>query len=139
MSDPMMQTPPMPQQPTMGAPQQQPGMGSNVEKNLSVFNPKDMILMLKTMANDPQATVRDFLSRIGIDADGPVAQITQWIQKGMENATPLGQMKNMGGGPPAGSGMPPAEPEMPGRKPMVQPPGAPTAGGMEGLLGKLGR
>ena len=111
----------------------------NNQLYLSIFNPKDLIIMIKTMANDPQAKVRDLLSRLGIDADGPVAQITDWLQRSKENATPLGQIKNMGGGPPVGSGMPPAEPQMPGRKPMVSPPGAPTAGGMEGLLGKIGR
>jgi hypothetical protein len=122
-----------------GGPGGMPPGGSGVEKNLSIFNPKDLIIMIKTMANDPQAKVRDLLSRLGIDADGPVAQITDWLQRSKENATPLGQIKNMGGGPPVGSGMPPAEPQMPGRKPMVSPPGAPTAGGMEGLLGKIGR
>ena len=121
----------------MGA---KPPGGSPVEQNLSVFNPKDFVLMVKTMANDPKATVRDLLSRLGIDADGPVAQITDWINKSMENATPLGQIKNMaGGGQMAQAAPPEAGPQIPGRKPMVQPPGAPTAGGIEGLLGKLGR
>jgi len=115
--------------------------GSPVEKNLSIFDPKDMIIMLKTMANDPQATVRDFLMKLGIDADGPVAQITQFIQKGMENATPLGQMKNIaGGGQPNQAAISPGgqPPTMPGRKPMVEPPMAPTAGGLSGLLNKMG-
>ena len=145
MSDSMMPNP-MGKAP-MGAPVppgpgQMPGapMGSAVEKNLSIFNPKDFILMIKTMANDPQATVKDLLAKMGIDSDGPVAQITEWLQKSMENATPLGQIKNMGGGGPLAGAVPQqGEPQMPGRKPMVQPPQAPTAGGMEGLIGKLGR
>lgn len=120
------------------APGGMPG-GGGVEKNLSIFNPKDFVIMVKTMANDPQATVRDLLSRLGIEADGPVSQITEFISKGMENATPLGQMKNIsagaGGTELSPGGQPPA---MPGRKPMVQPPGAPTAGGMDGLLNRLG-
>lgn len=99
--------------------------------------------MVKTMANDPKATVRDLLGRLGIDADGPVTQITDFLNKSKENATPLGQMKNIAAGAP-GPDMaqlsPGGQPEtMPGRKPMVSPPGAPTAGGIEGLLGKLGR
>lgn len=144
MADPqMMQKPPMPPQgapqggPPMGGPPQPGGGMGGIEKNLSIFNPKDFILMVKTMANDPKATVRDLLQRLGIDADGPVAQITDWLSKSMENATPLGQIKNMaGGGVP--STAPQSEPQMPGRKPMVQPPPAPTAGGMQGLMGKLG-
>lgn len=141
MSDTMMPNPmgkapmgaPVPPGPSpMGGP-----MGSAVEKNLSIFNPKDFILMVKTMANDPKATVRDLLQRLGIDADGPVAQITEWLNKSMENATPLGQIKNMGGGGSIPSTAP-QEPQMPGRKPMVQPPPAPSAGGMSGLLSKLG-
>lgn len=130
--------PPGPGGPPMGGPPPggPPGMGG-IEKNLSIFNPKDFILMVKTMANDPKATVRDLLQRIGIDADGPVAQITEWLSKSMENATPLGQIKNMGGGGSIPSTAP-REPQMPGRKPMVPPPQAPTAGGMSGLLSKLG-
>ena len=125
--------PPGPQMP--GAP-----MGSAVEKNLSIFNPKDFILMIKTMANDPQATVRDLLQRLGIDADGPVTQVTDFLMKSKENATPLGQIKNMAGGGQMPPGAPPqGEPQMPGRKPMVQPPPAPTAGGMQGLISQLGR
>ena len=124
MADQMMGKPPVP-----GAPAPVPG-GNPVEKNLSIFNPKDFVLMVKTMANDPKSTVRDLLTRLGIDADGPVTQITDWLNKNMENATPLGQIKNMaGGGPMAESAPPQGEPQMPGRKPMVQPPGAPSAGG----------
>ena len=146
MSDMMGPKPPMgqmsggmpgPAQPPQGMPGQ-PSVGSNVEKNLSIFNPKDFVIMVKTMANDPAATVRDLLSRLGIDADGPVAQITDFIQKGMENATPLGQMKNMAGG--ASTQLSPGgqPPVMPGRKPMVQPPSAPGLAGMEGLVNRLG-
>jgi hypothetical protein len=137
-----------PQMPTAGASQGMPPAGglpgqfggSAVEKNLSIFNPKDFILMVKTMANDPKATVRDLLQRLGIDADGPVTQVTDFLMKSKENATPLGQIKNMAGaGPLATAGPPQGEPQMPGRKPMVQPPPAPTAGGMDGLINKLGR
>lgn len=144
MADPMMGAqPPMPSpqgSPAGGSPMPggMPG-GGGVEKNLSIFNPKDFVIMVKTMANDPKATVRDLLSRLGIEADGPVSQITEFISKGMENATPLGQMKNISAGA-GGTELSPGgqPPVMPGRKPMVQPPAAPTAGGMDGLLNKLG-
>lgn len=136
---PSMPKPQMPGGMPAGGPGGIPGAGGNVERNLSIFNPKDFVLMIKTMANDPKATVRDLLARLGIDADGPVAQITQWLQKNMENATPLGQIKNMaGGGAVASPAAPQAEPQMPGRKPMVQPPGAPTAGGIQGLMNRIG-
>lgn len=132
--------------PPMGGgmpPQGNPGMppqSGAVEKNLSIFNPKDFVIMVKTMANDPQATVRDLLSRLGIDADGPVAQITQFLQKGMENATPLGQMKNiaLGAGPDTGLSPGGQPPVMPGRKPMVQPPSAPAPAGLSGLINRMG-
>lgn len=135
MPNPMTKMPPGPN----GPPPIQPG--GNVEKNLSIFNPKDFVLMVKTMANDPKATVRDLLGRLGIDADGPVTQITDFLTKSKENATPLGQMQNIAAGKAPDTELSPGgqPPTMPGRKPMVSPPGAPTAGGIEGLLGKLGR
>ena len=125
-----------------GMPGVAPGdaMAGNVTKNLSIFDPKDFVILIKTMANDPRATVRDLLAKFGIDADGPVAQITQFLNKSMENATPLGQMKNIAAGARPNTALTPGgqPPVMPGRKPMVAPPRQPSPAGMEGLLNRLG-
>lgn len=144
MSDMMQKMPP--QQPPMGQPPQgpmgQPPMGgpSAVEKNMSIFNPKDFAILFTQIRNNPEMPVRDFLMKLGIDVDGPVAQITEWLTKSVENVSPLGAMKNIsaaaGGDAALGPGGQP--PTMPGRKPMVQPPGRPAPAGMEGLLNKLG-
>lgn len=122
-----------------GAPGGMPGGG--VEKNMSIFNPKDFAILFTQIKNNPEMPVREFFAKMGLDVDGPVAQITQFLERSVENASPLGAMKNIS----AGQSGPGAElspggqpPVMPGRKPMVQPPGAPTAGGVEGLLNKLG-
>jgi hypothetical protein len=82
-------------------------------------------------------TVRDFLSKQGIDVDGPVTQLIEFAKRTAANATPMGKMQNMGGGGAALSpgGQPPV---MPGAKPMVAPPGQPGPQGLQGLMSRLG-
>lgn len=133
--------------PQMGSrPNSQIGQGvlnvgsSPVEKNLSIFNPKDFAILFQQIKTNPEMTVREFFSKMGLDVDGPVAQITQFLEKGVENASPLGAMKNISAAAGGGTPLSPAgqQPVMPGRKPMVQPPRQPTAGGLQGLLNKMG-
>lgn len=143
MSDmmPKPQQPPMgelPQSPMGQSPMRQPP--SAVEKNMSIFNPKDFAILFTQMRNNPKMSVRDFLMKLGIDVEGPVAQLTEWFTKSVENVSPLGAMKNISADAGGAAALSPGgqPPTMPGRKPMVQPPGKPTAGGLEGLLNKMG-
>lgn len=113
-----------------------PGGGSPVEKNLSVLNPADAQLQFASGQITPDMTIRDFFSKQGIDVDGPVSQLTDFISKQQQNANPVNKMRNIaadtalqkGGGPQT----------MPGVKPMVAPPGQPSPAGMEGLMNRLG-
>ena len=114
---------------TMGGP-------GPVSKNLSAMTPGGAALMSASNPVTPGMTVADYLAKMGIDVNGPVQQLIDFAQKQQQNANPMNRIRNMaadtalqkGGGPQ----------NMPGVKPMVQPPGQPSPAGMEGLLNKLG-
>lgn len=101
-----------------------------VEKNLSPFNPNDLAAMKGSGRFTPDMTVRDYFGQLGVDVDGPVTQLVQLAQKGMENASPLGKMKNISADMQGSAGArPPAQPNL----------GPPASGGLEGLIGRLGK
>ena len=82
-----------------------PPPGRNVIKEQqSLLNPTDLAVMKQEM--NPNMTVRDFLTQMGIDVDGPVTQLEQFAQKQVQNATAMGKMKNMAQAPPVGGPAP---------------------------------
>jgi len=130
MSD-MMQSPP-------GMPQQRPGGGmpSPVMKNLSPMNPADLSLMAASGNFLPNTTIREAFSKVGIDVDGPLSQLTDYMQKMKQNANPIDKVRNIAADTALQRGGQPQQ--MPGVKPMVTPPGQPAPAGMEGLINRLG-
>ena len=87
--------------------------GDVIKENMSPFNPTDLGMMKQNMS--PDMSVRDFMSQMGIDVDGPVSQLEQLAGKQTSNATGLGKMRNIAkappmGGAPMGPSGPPAGP-----------------------------
>jgi hypothetical protein len=117
-------------------PQGSPPMGGPVNKNLSMLNPVDAVLMKASGQITPQTTVKEFLESKGIDLNGPVVQLTKLADQQVENANPINKMRNIAADTALQKGGQP--PTMPGVKPMVAPPGQPAPSGMNGLLNKLG-
>ena len=117
-----------------GAPGGAPGGG--MMRNMSALNPNDAAVMGASGQFTPDMTVRDYLTKMGVDVDGPVTQLVDMAKKQMANANPLNKMRSMAADT---SLKPGGQPQtMPGVKPMVQPPGAPAPAGIEGLLSRLG-
>ena len=111
--------------PLQGNPQ-----GNPLQDNLSMLNPTDLAVMKQQGNIDQNMRVRDFLSQMGIDVDGPVTQLTEFAQKQTQNATAMGKMKNIAQANPQGRMGSPQ-----GRMPAGPPPEEPS---MDNLLGKLG-
>lgn len=118
MSNPMMPgKPPMPGGPMPGNP---------IQENKSMFNPADASLMKQSGEIAEGMTVRDFLSGMGIDVDGPIDQLYQAggpMAKQMENKGGISKMQNIaqGAGPsPAPAGPPMGQPEMPSMDNLLQ-------------------
>lgn len=111
-------------------------MQGPVGKNMSIANPTDAAAMISTGQVNGNMTVRDYLGKLGIDVDGPISQLQQFAQKTMENASPMGKMRNISADAALQPGGQPSA--RPGVKPMVQPPGKPSPSGLEGLMNRLG-
>ena len=112
MSD-MMRKPPMGGGMGGGPPMGGAPGGDVIKENMSPFNPTDLGMMKQNMS--PDMSVRDFMSQMGIDVDGPVSQLEQLAGKQTSNATGLGKMRNIAkappmGGAPMGPSGPPAGP-----------------------------
>lgn len=84
-----------------------------VRKNTSVFNPLDLAAMKQSgqFEGAEDMKVVDFLPMIGIDPQGPMSQLTEFMQKQVENADMVGKMQNIAADSTAMEGEPPAPTE----------------------------
>ncbi len=116
----------------MGARPSGPGPATAaIEKNRSILNPTDAATMQARGQMDPNMSIRDWLGQFGVDVEGPVGQLQQFMKKQSQNANPLTKMQNIaqggrGGGAPAGAP----------RQPMG---GAPPQQGVADLMGGMRR
>lgn len=119
--------PMMPQQgmPRPGMPPQGGGMGGDamgaVKQNMSIFNPTDATAMRESGQFRPDMTIRDFFAQQGVDVDGPVTQLLQFVKDQAQKASPLNKMQAIAGqgasqrapaGPQAGQGPSAPPPEL---------------------------
>lgn len=136
--------PPMPPMGGGGAPPmggRPPGGGPSsavaaVEKNRSILNPTDAATMGARGQMDPNMSIRDWLGQFGVDVEGPVVQLQQFMKKQSQNANPLTKMQNIaqgGGGAPAGAPRAPMGGSPPQRG------GAPPQQGVADLMGGMRR
>ena len=117
--------------PTGGMPP--PGGSDPIKENESFLNKTDLGMMAGEGRFSPDQTVRDVLTELGIDVEGPATQLVEFAQKQTENATVPGKMKNMSSlGQPAPQGPPSAMPQGPAPGPQGPPPS------MEGLMNMQG-
>lgn len=114
-----------------------PGMGGGPEAmagkinaNKSALNPTDAAMMKQDGEIDPNMSVRDYLGKFGIDADGPVSQLLEMYKAEKQKSGMQGKMSALGGGP--GMGQPPQA------SPPPSPGGAMPSGGGGGLDALLG-
>lgn len=108
---------------------------AGVEKNRSILNPTDAATMGARGQMDPNMSIRDWLGQFGVDVEGPVGQLQQFMKKQSQNANPLTKMQNIaqsGGGAPGGAPRPPTG----GPPPMG---GAPPQQGVQDLMGGMRR
>lgn len=104
---------------------------------MSLFNPTDLAASKQAKdagkgsfaGMDESTSVRDFLSGLGIDVEGPVTQLMQFAKQNMDKADPLNKMENIAATAPGGPA--PGGPTPGGSPPPSPPPAAP---GMEGLM-----
>ncbi len=100
---------PLPNRPL--PPQAPPGGGNPmdaVKQNMSIFNPVDATAMRESGEITPQTTIREFFASKGIDVDGPVTQLVQFVQDQAQKAQPINKMKAIAGQ--GQGGQPPAPP-----------------------------
>lgn len=103
--------------PGMGAKPPMGGGGNAVQKNMSIFNPTDGLLMGKSGQMGPDKTIREGFSAMGLDVDkNTMADLSKFVGEQAQKANPMNKMRNMGGaGSPPGAGaappMPPAPPQ----------------------------
>lgn len=92
---------PMPQMPSKPMPQGMPRAGgdpmSAMKQNMSIFNPVDATAMRESGEITPQTTIREFFASKGVDVDGPVSQLVQFVQDQAKKASPLGKMQAIAG------------------------------------------
>lgn len=119
-----------------GMPKGMPPGKSPVNDNLSNLNPNDASLQFASGQIRPDMTIRQYFATKGIDVDGPVSQLTDFMAKQQQNANPMNKMRNIAADTALQKGGQPQT--MPGPKPMVQPPGQPAPAGIQGLLNKVG-
>lgn len=102
---------PMPMQPPQGKPMGGPPGGDAMgmmKQNMSIFNPVDATAMRESGEITQQTTIREFFASKGVDVDGPISQLVQFVQDQKQKANPLGKMQAMAG---QGQGQqPPAPP-----------------------------
>lgn len=94
-----------------------------MEQKRSMLNPADALAQAQTPGKRvrPGMSIREFLSTRGIDVDGPVEQLKQFVKGQFNNASQIGKVLNQ---PP---GQPPATPQTPPQQP-------PRGGGLGDLL-----
>lgn len=112
------------------------GRPNPMAANRTALNPTDMAFMQKSGQMGADMTFGEFWENgFGIKWDTPLQEAQQIMKKNVSNASPMGKMQNMAQPEGAPQGGPQgARPPMPqGRKPMVQ------SGGLEGLVGQMGR
>jgi len=130
---------PMSGPPPGGPPPGGPPGGDVIKNNASMLNPADLAGMKQSGMGGSGGTVRDFLSKLGIDVEGPVQQLVDFGKKQLQGGPPMNKMKAIAGGAPGGPppGPPPGGPP-PGRPAPGGPPPMPQGGGgLERLLGQI--
>lgn len=90
---------PMPQMPSKPMQGPQPGGDpmSAMKQNMSIFNPVDATAMRESGEITQQTTIREFFASKGVDVDGPITQLVQFVQDQAQKAQPLNKMKAMAG------------------------------------------
>lgn len=99
-------------------------MIDQIKGQRSILNPMDASSMVQDGSIDPNMSVDDFLTKLGVDPKGPVSQLISMAQDQTQKANPVNKMQAFARGP---GGQPPGQP----------PAAAPQGGGLKGLLGGM--
>jgi hypothetical protein len=75
----------------------QKNVSEAMDENLSVMNPQDAFLMAEKGMLRPDMTIRELFSGLGVDVEGPVAQLADMVQRETQKANPLNKMKAVTG------------------------------------------
>lgn len=86
----------MPINPMMPGPVQK-NVSEAMDENLSIMNPQDAFLMAEKGMLRPDMTIRELFSSLGVDVEGPVAQLADMVQRETQKANPLNKMKAVSG------------------------------------------
>ena len=123
------------QPPSAGGPSPSP----QVDPTDSAFNATDVAKNARIGRITPDMTIREYFQVNGMDVDrNTVADLAQWAQKQAQQRTTLGKIQSAGASPLPSGGPPPRMPAGQGApSPMGGGP-TPPAGGMEGIMRKLG-
>lgn len=103
--------------------------GSNVMQNLSPMNPNDLGLMAASGEFTMNMTVAEWMQKVGIDVNGPMTQILDFVKRMQSNMDPLNKVRAMGSMPRGAS-----PPGAPGAPPQAQPQAPAPTGGLSTLL-----
>ena len=87
----------MPSIPMMPEAPAQKNVGQAMDENLSVMNPQDAFLMAEKGMLRADMTIRELFSGLGVDVEGPVAQLAEMVQRETQKANPLNKMKAIAG------------------------------------------
>lgn len=120
----------MPINPMMPQAPAQKNVGQAMDENLSIMNPQDAFLMAEKGMLRKDMTIRELFSTLGVDVEGPVAQLADMVQRETEKANPLNKMKAVAG---AGQMTDPVAAKMGGGNPPAQ-----SGGSLEDLIGMGG-
>jgi len=85
-----------PMMPGMPSPAQK-NVSEAMDENLSIMNPQDAFLMAEKGMLRPDMTIRELFSGLGVDVEGPVAQLADMVQRETQKANPLNKMKAVAG------------------------------------------
>jgi len=109
--------------PQENIPQPEPGGKEALDKyksQLSLAHPGDPTMMAQMGGFDQNTTVRQLFESLGVDVDGSISQLTQFVEKQEELADPMNKMKVM-----AGQGQAPQQGQAPAPAPQQMPPSDP--------------
>ena len=86
-------------------------MSDAISANRSMLNPQDAAVMSGPQGGmRPGMTIEEFLGQLGLSPQDPIEKLVEVQKMQLKNASPMGKMDSMAGGPGMGTAPAPSAP-----------------------------